>query len=113
MRRLLFERGPGRADERPRADESYHVCHGGYVSLFPFLLSLLDPSSPHLGATLELLRDESQLWSPFGIRSLSKAHPLFGQGENYWRGPIWIQMNYLALAALNNVRSHLTRHLEL
>ncbi|KPV71697.1 glycoside hydrolase family 63 protein, partial [Rhodotorula graminis WP1] len=83
-------------------DESYHVCNAGYVSLFPFLLSLLPPSSPHLGATLELLRDEAHLWSPYGLLSLSKAHPLFGKGENYWRGPIWIQMNYLALAALNN-----------
>jgi hypothetical protein len=87
-----------------RSDESYHVCHRGYVSLFPFLLSLLPVDSSHLGATLELLRDPEQLWSPYGLRSLSKNHPLFGQGENYWRGPIWIQMNYLALAALNQVR---------
>jgi mannosyl-oligosaccharide glucosidase len=50
------------------------------------------------------MRDPNHLWSPYGIRSLSKSHPLFGQGENYWRGPIWIQMNYLALAALKNVR---------
>ncbi|BGP09879.1 Processing alpha glucosidase I [Rhodotorula toruloides] len=83
-------------------DESYHVCHRGYISLFPFLLSLLPSSSPHLGPVLELMRNPTHLWSPYGIRSLSKSHPLFGQGENYWRGPIWIQMNYLALAALKN-----------
>ncbi|KAI0349949.1 hypothetical protein OH77DRAFT_1525255 [Trametes cingulata] len=71
-----------------RTDESYHVCHKGYLSLFPFLLSLLPPDSPHL------------LWSPYGLRSLSASHPEFGQGENYWKGPIWIQMNYLALSAL-------------
>ncbi|GAA5925076.1 hypothetical protein JCM10213_000525 [Rhodosporidiobolus nylandii] len=84
-------------------DESYHVCHAGYISLFPFLLQLLPPDSPKLGAVLELLRDPAQLWSPYGIRSLSKSHELFGKGENYWRGPIWVQMNYMALAALNNV----------
>ncbi|GAA5872836.1 hypothetical protein JCM8547_005716 [Rhodosporidiobolus lusitaniae] len=84
-------------------DESSHVCHAGYISLFPFLLQLLEPSSPHLGPVLELLHDPEQLWSPFGLRSLSKSHPLFGKGENYWRGPIWIQMNYLALAALKNL----------
>ncbi|GAA5893545.1 mannosyl-oligosaccharide glucosidase [Sporobolomyces salmoneus] len=83
-------------------DESYHVCHEGYISLFPLLLSLLEPSSPHLGPVLSLLRDPEQLWSPYGIRSLSKSHPLFGKGEDYWRGPIWIQMNYLALGALYN-----------
>ncbi|KAJ8482276.1 hypothetical protein ONZ51_g5462 [Trametes cubensis] len=82
-------------------DESYHVCHRGYLSLFPFLLSLLPPDSPHLGAILDLLRDPDHLWSPYGLRSLSASHPEFGQGENYWKGPIWIQMNYLALSALH------------
>ncbi|KAF8270316.1 glycoside hydrolase [Lactarius quietus] len=82
-------------------DESYHVCHKGYLSVFPFLLSLLPPESPHLGSVLDLLRDPQHLWSPYGLRSLSASHPDFGTGENYWRGPIWIQMNYLALQALH------------
>ncbi|TCD68927.1 Processing alpha glucosidase I [Steccherinum ochraceum] len=82
-------------------DESYHVCDKGYLSLFPLLLSLLPPDSPHLGHILDLLRDPEHLWSPYGLRSLSASHELFGQGENYWKGPIWIQMNYLALGALH------------
>ncbi|CAA7265444.1 unnamed protein product [Cyclocybe aegerita] len=82
-------------------DESYPVCHKGYLSLFPFLLELLPPSSPHLGHILDLVHDPEHLWSPYGIRSLSASHPEFGQGENYWKGPIWIQMNYLALRALH------------
>ncbi|CAE7193650.1 unnamed protein product [Rhizoctonia solani] len=82
-------------------DESEHVCHAGYVSLFPLLLGLLEPSSPHLGPILDLIHDPERLWSPYGIRSLAANHPLFGQGENYWRGPVWIQMNYLALSALH------------
>lgn len=65
----------------PLADESYHVCHPGYISLFPLLLGLLPPDSPHLGAMLDLLRDPEQVWSDYGIRSLSKASPFFGQGE--------------------------------
>jgi mannosyl-oligosaccharide glucosidase len=84
-------------------DESYMVCHKGYLSLFPFLLELLPPSAPQLGHILDLMRDPEHLWSPYGIRSLSKSHPEFGQGENYWKGPIWIQMNYLALRALHRV----------
>lgn len=84
-------------------DESFHVCHRGYISLFPLLLGLLQPDSPHLESTLDLLRDPEQLWSDYGIRSLSKSHPLYGQGENYWRGPVWIPLNYLALKALKMV----------
>ncbi|ESK85883.1 mannosyl-oligosaccharide glucosidase [Moniliophthora roreri MCA 2997] len=83
-------------------DESYHVCHKGYLSLFPFMLSLLPPDSPHLGAILDLVRDPDHLWSPYGLRSLSASHPEYGQGEDYWKGPIWIQMNYLALGALHD-----------
>lgn len=103
------------------SDESEHVCHQvsrsyleasrykltcppkGYISIFPFLLGLLSPSSPHLGPILKAVRDPEQLWSDFGLRSLSKSHPDFGQGENYWRGPIWIPLNYLALQSLYNV----------
>ncbi|KAG1883181.1 glycoside hydrolase [Suillus subluteus] len=83
-------------------DESTHICHAGYVSLFPFMLSLLPPDSPHLGPILDMLRDPEQLWSEYGIRSLSKSHAEFGQGENYWKGPIWVQINYMVLGALHN-----------
>ncbi|KAK2460565.1 hypothetical protein APHAL10511_007035 [Amanita phalloides] len=82
-------------------DESSHVCHKGYLSIFPFLLSLLPSSSPHLGHILDLIHDPHHLWTSYGLRSLSASHPEFGQGENYWKGPIWIQMNYLALSALH------------
>jgi mannosyl-oligosaccharide glucosidase len=84
-------------------DEPYHTCHKGYLSLFPFLLSLLPPSSSHLGAILDLLHDPHHLWSPFGLRSLSASHPEYGKGEDYWKGAIWVQMNYLALRALHQV----------
>ena len=79
------------------------MCHKGYISLFPFLLGLLPPDSPHLTPILDLIYSPDELWSPYGIRSLSVSHPLFGQGENYWRGPIWMQMNYMALSALYKV----------
>ena len=86
-----------------RQDESIFVCDKGYLSLFPFLLELLPADSPHLGHILDLVKDPEHLWSPYGIRSLSASHPQFGKGENYWKGPIWIQMNYLALRALKKV----------
>ncbi|KAF8488307.1 glycoside hydrolase, partial [Russula emetica] len=61
----------------------------------------ITPDSPRLGSVLDLLRDPLHLWSPYGLRSLSASHHEFGTGENYWKGPIWIQMNYLALQALH------------
>ena len=82
-------------------DESYFECHRGYVSLFPLLMELLAPDAPALGKTLEMMRDEQQLWSPHGLRSLSKLHPLYGTDEDYWRSAIWIPINYLALRALH------------
>lgn len=84
-------------------DDSYHVCHRGYVSLFPVMLGLLPPSSPHVGHILDLISSPDHLWSPYGIRSLSISHPEFGQGENYWKGPIWMQMNYMVLSSLYKV----------
>ena len=82
------------------SDESSFICHKGYISLFPLFLGLLESDSPHLTPILDMLRSPDDLWSPYGIRSLSASHPEFGQGENYWKGPIWIQMNYMALSSL-------------
>lgn len=84
-------------------DESYFVCHKGYISLFPFLLGLIPHDSPKLGAALKDLRDPEGVWSDYGIRSLSKSDEHFGTNENYWRGPIWLPMNYMALNSLYNI----------
>lgn len=81
-------------------EESVHVCHKGYISIFPFLLGLLEPDSPRLGAVLDLIEDPDELWSDYGLRSLSKNNEFYGTGENYWRGPVWINMNYLAVTRL-------------
>ena len=76
------------------------VCHKGYISIFPFLVGLVDAQSDKLGDILNLLSDKDELWSDFGIRSLSKSDEFYGTGENYWRGPIWMPMNYLAITQL-------------
>ncbi|KAI9843789.1 MAG: Processing alpha glucosidase I [Thelocarpon superellum] len=81
-------------------DEHVHVCHKGYVSLFPFMTGLLTPKHPHLGAILNLIEDPEELWTDYGIRSLSKSDEFYGTEENYWRSPIWVNMNYLILTQL-------------
>ncbi|KAG5303378.1 glucosidase I [Histoplasma capsulatum G186AR] len=84
-------------------EEHVHVCHKGYISLFPFMTGLMPADSPRLGPTLDLIQDPKELWSDYGIRSLSKKDEFYGTDENYWRGPIWININYMILKNLLDV----------
>lgn len=81
-------------------EESVHVCHKGYISIFPFLTGMVSPDSPRLKAILDLISDPEELWSDFGIRSLSKKDEFYGTAENYWRSPVWININYLVFKNL-------------
>jgi len=95
------------------ADYIYHngsrhfVHHFGYVSLLPVFLGAVDPNSPELLKVLEKLdSDEWGVWSEYGIRSLSRHDKLYGSGEDYWRGAIWINMQYLAVSSLQFYATH-------
>ncbi|OQV18067.1 Mannosyl-oligosaccharide glucosidase GCS1 [Hypsibius exemplaris] len=77
----------------------------GYVSLFPLMLRLLDPSAATLGHTLDHLRSPNLLWTDYGVRSLARNSALFAAHNTehdapYWRGAVWINMNFLILKAL-------------
>jgi hypothetical protein len=88
-----------------------------------FLLAI--PSRERLARVLRYALDENELLSPYGIRSLSRAHlnkpftfsldgqthsvaydpgesnsALFG-GNSNWRGPVWFPINYLFIASLD------------
>merc|ERR1711990_618532 len=60
-----------------------------------------------LPAILASIRDENQLWTPYGLRSISK-NSTFYKRENapgdapYWRGALWINVQYLALYGLHH-----------
>uniref|UniRef100_A0AAQ4QD85 Mannosyl-oligosaccharide glucosidase n=1 Tax=Gasterosteus aculeatus aculeatus TaxID=481459 RepID=A0AAQ4QD85_GASAC len=90
-----------------RAPKLQYVNALGYVSLFPFLLHILTPDSPKLEHVFRDMRDSNKLWTPYGLRSLSRADPLYMKRNTehdapYWRGPIWININYLAVRALHH-----------
>ncbi|KAK9432562.1 glycoside hydrolase [Lipomyces doorenjongii] len=84
----------------PETESRVHECHEGYLTLLPFMVGLIPAEK--VGKVVRGLRDPDRLWSEFGIRSLSKRDAAFGLGENYWRGSIWINMNYMILSALRN-----------
>lgn len=46
------------------------------------------------------MRSEETIWTPYGLRSLEKNDEFFGKDSNYWRGPIWIPINYLVLRGM-------------
>jgi hypothetical protein len=56
----------------------------GYVSLFPMLLDLIDPKSPNLGKVIDQLSDQKELWTKFGLRSLSKSAPLYDKRFHFF-----------------------------
>jgi hypothetical protein len=93
------------------------------------LLSIVDPAQLRL--ILKRMLDEEEFLSPFGIRSLSRAHKdhpyvlesdgeshsvdyepcesntgLFG-GNSNWRGPIWFPLNYLLIESLQKFHHYL------
>ena len=86
-----------------------YVNQLGYISLFPFILGVLDPKSAKIPKILDSIEDPNKLFTPFGLRSLSKDASLYNKKNTehdapYWRGPIWININFLVVRALYNLK---------
>jgi hypothetical protein len=125
--RDMLERLPGfrRRIEwfaRHRPEQTAHLDPPAAGTGDRYLLSAV--SRPRLERILRRLLDEAEFLSPFGIRSLSRAHAaepfvfaaggaehrvayvpgeadggLFG-GNSNWRGPIWLPMNFILIESL-------------
>jgi mannosyl-oligosaccharide glucosidase len=87
-------------EERNLEKENIFNPHVGYVNLYPIMFGLLKKEDSAFRNLLNLLKDEEILNSPYGIRSLSKSDLLYHTGEDYWRGNIWVNLNYLTLKGL-------------
>lgn len=79
----------------------------GYVSLFPFILQIIDPNSSQLNKILDDIVNPDLLWTKYGLRSLAKNSPLYMKRNTehdapYWRGAIWMNINYLTVKALHH-----------
>lgn len=70
-------------------------------------MKLIPPTSPILLEQLQALQSSQDLWTPYGIRSLSAQSSLYQKHNTqhdapYWRGAIWGNINYLTLRALES-----------
>lgn len=79
----------------------------GYVSLFPFIHRLINPHSFQLKKILQDIQKPEFLWTSYGLRSLAKISPMYMKYNTehdppYWRGAIWMNLNYLTVAALDH-----------
>lgn len=77
----------------------------GYSSLFPLMLRIIDPDSVRLTKMITDIKKRELLWTNFGLRSLARNSSFYQLPNTdidppYWRGSIWINMNYLTLSGL-------------
>ena len=78
--------------------ENTYNPHIGYINLFPLFFG--DFEKGELGDLFKYLNNKNEFMSDYGIRSLVKNDLLYHTGDDYWRGKIWIQINYLTLSGL-------------
>ncbi len=78
------------------------VVGGGASQLIPTLDGILTTlgsrSRTRALLALEQLRDPSRFAAPFGLRFVAADHPTY-QPNQYWRGPSWPQLTFLAVQA--------------
>lgn len=82
----------------------------GYNSLFPLMLRLMPADAPELRQLLQKIQDPEELWTDYGLRSISRKSPYYAARNTehdppYWRGYIWINMNYMVLSSLRHYSS--------
>jgi mannosyl-oligosaccharide glucosidase len=92
------------------------IHHVGYVTMFPLALGLIPKEAPEVHEYLDMMTVPKNLWSEFGLRSLSSSSSLYDKKNTphdppYWRGSVWININFLVVDALRRVYSRSNDHL--
>jgi mannosyl-oligosaccharide glucosidase len=85
------------------------VTKVGYINLFPFFTGVLreelsgqeekETIRAVINKIVHVIGDKDQLLSEGGIRSLSISDSEYGTLDNYWRGSVWLPINYMVLRA--------------
>ena len=63
------------------------------------MFGLIEDSDQIKGSLREMSNSTTML-APGGLRSLSAMDQFYREGSDYWRGNIWISVNFLALRGL-------------
>ncbi|CAL36500.1 Mannosyl-oligosaccharide glucosidase [Caenorhabditis elegans] len=101
-RQFEYQRVTSRAPSYTLVSDAF-----GYNNLFPMMLKLIPSKSPILKSMLDKIRDPKILWTNYGLRSISRSSPYYMARNTehdppYWRGYIWINVNYMVLSSLRH-----------
>jgi glycogen debranching enzyme len=113
----LISRCWSEADEEfhALAGRAAHPLPGGSVAgLLPLILASCP--EPMVARIIERLEDETEYGAAFPVPSVARSHPAFSPrplGNLLWRGPTWINVNWLLVRGLRRRRrAELARRVE-
>jgi alpha,alpha-trehalase len=97
-----------------RRDTGAWIHAENWSSFLPLLDGLLPPAAARRMIRAHLL-NPAEMRSPYGFRSLSKADPAYNNQAiidpySNWRGPIWINANFLDWLLLRRYGFHAEAH---
>ena len=73
--------------------------HIGIVNFFPVMFGLVS-NTTRLSNSIDSLSDPNQMFGFGGLRSLGAQDLYYNVGLNYWRSPVWINVNFMTLGGL-------------
>ena len=87
-------------DEDPNAKKYPQFSrHIGIINFFPIMFGLVS-NNTRLSNSLDTLSDPDIMAGYGGLRGLGYHDIYYQVGSRYWRGPIWINVNFMTLGGL-------------